>query len=125
MTPSMIARATRAGTIRRFLAMTMVMGPTQLALWSAMMALVTRLGWRPARSGMVAVTWTKATGHRQGTSSAWNFSWRLTRWAATRDTATRLELPISRVTHGSARLRKVARPTHYQLLWKLKQQLAS
>ena len=44
--------------------------------WSATTARVTRSGWRPAQSGLVAVTWTRATARRPGTSSAWNGSLR-------------------------------------------------
>ena len=44
---------------------------------SATTAWVTRSGWRPAQSGLAAVTWTRATAHRPDTSSAWNFSLRL------------------------------------------------
>ena len=81
-TPSMTAWATRAGTIRLSLAMISSTEVTPLARQLATMAAPTRLEWLPAQNGSAAVTWTRAMAHRPDTSSAWNFSWRLTRSAA-------------------------------------------
>ena len=76
-TPFMIASATLAATIHRFLAMISFTALIPQAPRSAMMALATRSGWRPAQNGSVAVTWIKATAHRLVTSSACNCSLRL------------------------------------------------
>src|SRR5437867_829845 len=81
---------------------------------SATMAVPTRSGWHLAQSGLLAVTWTKAQAHQRDTSSAWNFSWRLTRWAAGR--ATRPKHPTLQLTPGVARPRKAVRLTHCKLL---------
>ena len=125
-TPSMTAWATLAGTIRQSLAMISSMAVIPSARRSATMAAPTRLEWRPAQNGSVAVTWTRATAHRPGTSSAWNFSWRLTHWAARRTKATRPKRLILPSTPGVARLRRVASPaTSCKLLLKLKKLLVS
>jgi hypothetical protein len=81
-TPFTTAWATRAGMIRLSLAMISSMEVTPLARQLATMAAPTRLEWLPVQNGSVAVTWTRAMAHRPDTSSAWNFSWRLTRSAA-------------------------------------------
>ena len=88
-TPSMTAWATRAGTIRLSLAMISSTEVTPLARQLATTAAPTRLEWRPAQNGSAAVTWIRGTAHRPDTSSAWNFSWRLTRSAARPTKATR------------------------------------
>ena len=72
MTPFTTVWATLVGTIRSNLATISVMAPIQSARWSATMALATRLEWRPAQSGSVAVTWTRAPARQPGTSSAWS-----------------------------------------------------
>ena len=46
------------------------MALTPPARWSATTARVTKSAWRPARSGLVAVTWTRAPAHRPDISSA-------------------------------------------------------
>jgi len=58
--------------------MTSSMAATLLAQRSATTVARTRLEWRPAQSGWLAATWTVGCRHPAGTSSAWNFSWRLT-----------------------------------------------
>jgi hypothetical protein len=88
-TPSITAWATRAGMIRLSRAMISSMEVTPLARQLGTMVAPTRLGWRPAQNGSVAVTWIRATAHQPDTSSAWSFSWRLTRSAAHRMKATR------------------------------------
>ena len=120
----MTASATLAATIRHSLAMISFTAPTPPAQRSATTAAATRSGWRPAQSGSVAVTWTRATARRPDTSSAWNFSSRLTRSTARRTKATRPRRPTLPSTPGVARLRKVVRLTHCKLLLKLKPLLA-
>ena len=71
------------------LAMISSTAATPRAQRSAPMAVRTRSGWRLAQSGLPAVTWTRASVRQPDTSSAWSFSWRLTRWAAPRMKATR------------------------------------
>ena len=78
-TPFTTALEIHAATIRRSLATTTVMARTRSGLRLATTAWVIRLGWRPARNGSVAVTWTRATAHRPDISSAWNGFLRLTR----------------------------------------------
>ena len=79
MIPSTTALEILAATIRRCLATTSVMARIRSGLRLAMTAWVIRSGWRPARSGSVAVTWTRGTAHRQDTSNAWSGFLRLIR----------------------------------------------
>jgi hypothetical protein len=72
--PFITVWAIRAETIRSSLVTTSSTARTPPARRSATMAWATRLEWRPAQNGSVAVTWTRAMAHRRGTSSAWNFS---------------------------------------------------
>src|SRR6478672_11118183 len=90
MTPSTTALVILAVTIRLSLAMIMAMALIPSALQLATTAWAIKLEWRPERGGLVAVTWTRATGPRPDTLSAWNGSWRLIPSVAGR--ATRLEL---------------------------------
>jgi len=76
--PSMTVWAILAGMIRSNLVMISSTARIQPAQRSATMAALIRLEWRPAQNGSVAVTWTRGTAHRRGTSSAWNFSLHLT-----------------------------------------------
>ena len=124
-TPFTTSWETLAGTIHLSLGMISSTGVTRLVQQSGMTGLAIKLEWRRARSGSVAVTWTKATAPRPGTSSAWNFSLRLTHWAAHLTKATRPKRLISRPTLGVVRLRKVVRWTVSKPPWKLKPQRAS
>ena len=83
------------------------MAAIQQAQRSETMAGPTRSAWRPAQSGLLAVTWTRATAHRRHIWSAWNFSSRLTRSAARRTKATRPKHPILQSIPGPARSRRV------------------
>ena len=74
---STTASATLAGTIHLNLVMISSMEVIPLARRLVTMAAPTRLEWHRARNGSAAVTWIRATAHRPGTSSAWNFSSRL------------------------------------------------
>jgi subtilisin family serine protease len=67
--------------------------------------------------------WTLA--HPPDTWSAWNFSWRLTRLAATQARATQHWRRILRITPGVVRLRKAVRLTRYKLLLKRSAQQVS
>ena len=106
-TPFTTAWGTHAGMIRQSLATISSMERIPSLPRLAMTAVPTRSAWRPAQSGSVAVTWTRATAHQPGTSSAWNFSWRLTHSAARRTKATRPKRLILPTTRGVARLRRV------------------
>src|SRR6266516_1088830 len=119
--PSMTALEILAVMIRPSLVMITVMALILSALRLATTVWATRLGWRPAQDGSAATTWTRVTAHRPDTSSAWNGSLRLTLSAAAR--ATRLGLPMSRVTRGFVRLRKAVRLIRCKPLSKLKPQL--
>src|SRR6266550_3674580 len=89
----------------------LAMARTQRAQRLAMTAALTKLEWRQARNGLVAVTWkTMARAHQPGTSSAWSFSWLLTRLAARQTKATRRRHLTLLSTPGVARPRKGAQP---------------
>jgi len=101
------------------------MAAIRLGRWSATMELATRLEWRPAHSGSVAVTWTRAPEHRPGILSAWNGSWRLTHLTARRIKATRLKRLILQTIPGAARFRRGASwATSCKRLLKLRKPLA-
>jgi hypothetical protein len=92
-----------AATIRNSLAMISSTAPTQLAQRLAMTAALIRLEWRPGQNGSVAVTWTRATAHRRGTSSAWNSSLRLIHSTALLTKGTLPRRPTLPSTPGVAR----------------------
>src|SRR5947207_13078410 len=81
---------------------------TQLAQRSVTMAAPIRLEWRPVQNGSPAVTWTRAPARRRGTSSAWNFSLRLTHSTARPPKAIRPKRLTLPSTPGVARSRRVA-----------------
>ncbi len=110
MIPFMTAWAIPAETIRRSLAMITSTAAIPPAPRLVMTAALIRSGWRPAQNGSVVVIWTRALAHRQGTSSAWNFSSRRTHSTAHPTKATRRKRPILQPTPGVARFRKVALP---------------
>jgi hypothetical protein len=106
MIPS-IPVAAFADLTRQSLVTISSMAAIRLAQRSETMAAPIRLGWRPAQSGLLAVTWTRATARRQHIWSAWNFSSRLTRSAARRTKATRPKRLILQSIPGPARSRRV------------------
>ena len=66
-----------------------------------------QIGMAPGAKWIACRNMDRARAHRPDTSSAWNFSWRPTRWAADRATRPKhLTLPL---TPGAARFRKVVR----------------
>src|SRR6266498_1299002 len=119
MTPFIIASATLAETIRHSLATIFSTALTLPAQRSVTTAWVTRLGWRPAQGGLVAVTWTWATALPPDTSSACSGSLLLPGLAEAIPTRPkRLTLPS---IPGVVRLRKVVRLTRCKLLWQLRE----
>jgi hypothetical protein len=125
MTPFTTAPGIRAVTIRRFPAMISFTAATRQEQRSATMGWATRSEWRLERSGLVAVTWMKATVHRPDTSSAWNSFLRLIPSIVHPARATLPRLPTLQLTRGVARLRKVVLLTPCKPLLKLKVLLAS
>src|SRR5262245_42801722 len=107
MTPFTTVLEIHAAMIRPFLATTLVMARIRSGRQWAMTAWVTRSAWRQKLNGSDVVTWTKATAHRPGTSSAWNGFLHLTLLGAVK--AIQLKLPISALMHGTARPQKVVR----------------
>src|SRR5439155_10200559 len=66
-----------ADLTRQSLVMIFSTARTQPAQRSETMAAVIRSAWRRAQSGLLAVTWSRATARRPHIWSAWNFSSRL------------------------------------------------
>ena len=78
MTQFTTALEIHAAMIRLSLAMITAMARIRSGRRLGMTTWAIRLGWRPARNGSVAVTWTRGTAHQPDISSVWNGFLRLT-----------------------------------------------